>query len=90
MDAYRNYWNGIAFKASSKAVKRKRKPFTIEELRLSIELEAPPLDDRWWGWATKALKAAGLIKPKLNAEGQQEFKPARSSNHSPKPVWVKA
>lgn len=84
MDDYKEQWISAAFKASCKALARKCKPFTIEELRQSITLIEQPLDARWWGPVTTALKANGLIR-KLD-----HGKPARSSNYAMKPVWVKA
>jgi hypothetical protein len=84
-DDYKDVWLSLAFKASCKALKKMRLPFfTIEELRALVEINEQPLDARWWGHVTSALKASGHIK-KLD-----HGKPAKSSNYSMKPVWAKA
>lgn len=82
-DDYKDQWLSIAFKAACKALKRISKPFTIEELRQQVQIDEQPLDARWWGHVTTSLKTEGIIK-KLD-----HCKPARSSNFSMKPVWVK-
>lgn len=83
-DDYKDQWLSLAFKAACKALRSIRKPFTIEELRAMVAIDDQTLDARWWGQVTRALQSSGHIK-KLSGG-----KPARSSNGSMKPMWVKA
>jgi hypothetical protein len=59
--------------------------FTVEQLRLMVDKALPkPTDERAWGAATRAARAAGFIEP---IDGK--FRPAASSNGSPKQVYRK-
>lgn len=83
-DDYKDEWLSKAFRASCLALRGMRKPFTIEELRVKMDMVDAPLDLRWWGDVTLILKREKKIK-KLDGG-----RPAKSSNYSMKPLWVKA
>lgn len=77
-------WIKQASPAFNTYTKRATKPFTIEEARTSVQKRIPaPPEQRWWGEIAQNFIKRGLIK----AVG---YAPARSSNGSPKPVYVRA
>lgn len=77
-------WKAKAYSALVQYAKRSTAPFTTEQARTSIQkrLDAPP-ELRWWGDVTQEAIRRGVIKA-------IDFAPARSSNGSPKPVYVRA
>lgn len=75
-------WIKAACPAAAQAVKGKRKPFLIEQIRTEVaDKIEQPAELRWWGEVTQWLKRQGLIF-------RFDSAPARSSNHSPKPTGV--
>ena len=74
-------WMSKAYPAFVRAIKRQRKPFLIEQIRVTIADRIPAAkDDRWFGALTRQAASDGLITKAGTAE-------AVSSHYSLNPTW---
>lgn len=76
-------WSATALAALRAAVRERKEPFTIEQVRLAIACSVEePTDSRAWGAVTQTAIKRAIIKK------TGTFAAAASSNGSPKPLYI--